>query len=78
MPGDMRSGEATYTVGSAHLTQSCPELRRRNRGLAKIQWDPRSKQSLSTSGLRPSRNVIHEDEMEDERKSRASLMQMYR
>ena len=64
MPGDMRSGEATYTVGSAHLTQSCPELRRRTRGLAKIQWDPR--------------NVIHEDEMEDERKARASLMQMYR
>ena len=46
------------------LTQSCPELRRRTRGLAKTQWDPR--------------NVIHEDEMEDERKARASLMQMYR
>ena len=50
---------------------SCPELRRRTRGLAKTQWDP-------SGGLRPSRNVIHEDEMEDERKARASLMQMYR
>ena len=46
------------------LTHSCPDLRRRKRGNTKIQWDPR--------------NVIHEDAMEDERKARASLMQMYR
>ena len=63
VPGDLRSGEATYTVGSAHLTQSCPELRRRTRG-TKIQWDPR--------------NVICEDAMEDERKARSAIMRMYR
>ena len=59
----LSSGEATYTVGSAHLTQSCPELRRRTRG-TKIQWDPR--------------NVIREDAMEDERKARSAIMRMYR
>ena len=46
------------------LTQSCPDLRQRKRGLTKIQWDPR--------------NVIDEDAMEDERRARAHLMQMYR
>ena len=46
------------------LTHSCPDLRRRKRGNTKIQWDPR--------------NVIDEDAMEDERRARAHLMQMYR
>ena len=101
------------------LTQSCPELRRRSSGGLRPSTSElcssSSKQSLSTSGLRPSRgtkiqwdprNVIHEDdveddgqgpneeewesndeagneedwngdEVEDERKARASLMRMY-
>jgi len=45
------------------LTQSCPDLRRRTQS-RKVQWDPR--------------NVIHEDEAEDERKARAALMRMYK
>ena len=46
------------------MTQSCPDLRRRNQGKTKFQWDPR--------------NVIHEEEYEDERKARVALMRMYR
>ena len=46
------------------LTQSCPDLRKRNRGKTKVRWDPR--------------NVVHEDAMEDERKARAAMMRMYK
>jgi len=49
------------------LTQSCPDLRKRNRGVAQGNWDPRNKIYADWN-----------EEVEDERRARAAIMRMYK